>query len=243
MSKLKVKPAFLVLILALFSVSFSFFLLKKENTWPNAISRWSYTVTMLPHGKRPSSGESGDGTYYFIFDEEIIAIRDNHLYVNYADFGTISTGSTVLIDYGVVSVDGKEREGSRLSHQDALALAKRKKSKSYVGGRKVEFVPAPNSVSITTHAFSDKETLSSGNLSISVDGNNYTINNAETGVLHSNQSFRVYFGKVSITNDNSREQVENIVLEETVYDKKRDDLPIKKNLFEPVVRAFRENVD
>ena len=201
-------PLLILLVLVITFCVFLFHFNGNKNNWSPTISRWSYSVTVLPAGKRPSSGMSRDeDAYHFIFDEEFILIKDHQLYVNYSQHGTVSTGSVIVVDDGTVSVNGVVHSGIKLAENEALEIALNKRGEGFVGGRKVEFIPSYHGVEIITYTFSKKETLKSGDITISVKGDKYVLNGKEEGVLKPNQGFLVHFGKVSvIDSDNKREK-------------------------------------
>jgi hypothetical protein len=167
------------------------------------LKQGSYTVSMLAKkNERISSWkERGVESYHFFFGNETISITSNKLFVNYYDYGAVTSGANILVEAGRVSVDAVTRNGEELSRAAILEICPIKKNKINFGGFKVVVQPGVQFPAISSHILSPKKKLVAGDVTLSLDENRLYVNNEFFALIGRAQSILVSFGEVSLIDE------------------------------------------
>lgn len=110
-----------------------------------------------------------------------IELNNQELTVNNVRYGKITPGVDILVDHGVLSIDGEIREGEPMSSQEIMVAAPVKETIKELDGYEVTVRPGSSFIS-TTQVFG-RNTLTVGQTRISIRKDELSVNGTPFGTL------------------------------------------------------------
>jgi len=161
----------------------------------------SHSVTVKP-GSSYTSSSSVTGSeherYEFKCGDVTVVIDDEELIVNDISYGTLSKGDSILVDAGVVYVEGKQVQGKLPSKPEAAkTTSARPELTQQLAGHLVTV--RPGSLGFSVVSAGDIEKLTVGSTQVTIDGDELKVNGSSYGKLAPGDSVLVDHGKVSVS--------------------------------------------
>ena len=161
----------------------------------------SHQVTVKPESGSSQSSSRTEGEHQkhrFACGGVVVVIDDEELTVNGASYGILNAGDSVLVDNGVVYVQGRQVQPEPLLGQEpSEATPDPEETTHQVGEYPVTVRPGSFSMSLVSAMGKDK--LTAGNTVVVIDGDSLTVNGSSYGKLELGDTVLVDHGKVSVS--------------------------------------------
>lgn len=155
-------------------------------------SNKSYSSTAINNVRR---------VFYQLGDMEIMIIED-HLYIDYFDFGTIEEDDSIFVDSTIVSVNKTKREGKELTLDEAQKIAPSPKTIKTLNGHTIEFIPG-----VSSYLSNNREhILKAGHYKIEIKNNQLVINSKRYGKIRKGDPVSIQLGRVYVSGKLRRPQ-------------------------------------
>jgi hypothetical protein len=183
-SSVKAKAMFLAMMLLLFLPVMSGCNCGIDQSSPVVVA--NHSVTVIPGGPRSLQHNPIDNSDEYECGATNVRIKDGRLIVNYKSYGTLAPNAVIVVNNGIVSVDGNIVQGQALSQQDRQSSSVYE-TRTNLNGHVVIVRPgAPSSLSITksTDQFNYcKYTMTAGNFTIVIEDGHQTVEGETYEVL------------------------------------------------------------
>lgn len=148
-----------------------------------------------------SSMTGGDQSRYtFKCGDVAVAILDEQLIVNGKTYGVLKENDSILIDNGVVHVEGKKVEGKALSAEEQVELGLvEKETTEELAGYSVTV--RPGSRSTIKVNFLGKKTLTVGDVKVAIKDDKLFVNGKPYGTLKAGDTILVEYGNVFVSGE------------------------------------------
>lgn len=171
----------------------------------NETDMGSHHVVVKPHSTFTSRSSSSGGVaevYQYTSGDVSVEIRNEELVVNNVRYGELMSGVAVLIDHGVVTVDGQKREGTPMSEQEITDAAPVKESTAELDGYTVTVRPG-SSFTSTIQIFG-RHTLTVGKTKVSIKNDELIVNGTPYGNLTKDDIILVEQGSVIVSGEDRK---------------------------------------
>ena len=161
----------------------------------------THHVVVKPGATFTSSSSATGGKqsrYTFKCGDVTVAIVDEQLIVNGKTYGVLKENDSILIDNGVVHVEGKKVEGKALSAEEQVELGLvEKETTEELAGYSVTV--RPGSRSTIKVDFLGKKTLTVGDVKVAIKDDKLFVNDKTYGTLKAGDTILVEYGNVFVS--------------------------------------------
>lgn len=160
----------------------------------------SHHVVVKPGSTFTSSSSSSGGdseTYQYTCGDVSVEIKNEELIVNNTRYGELTPEADILVDHGIVFVDGEKREGTLMTSEEIMDAAPVKETTKDLDGYAVTVFPG-SSFTSTTQVFG-KHTLTVGKTKVAIKKDELFVNGASFGNLTKGDTILVDQGTVSVS--------------------------------------------